>query len=118
VVGRRDDEARRLGVARHEGGDVVVGGIASPPAREAHRDAHAAAGRVLGAVEDHRDRLAAGRGERLELRDEAALRRAAVAPPAVRPRAHHVVAVDDPLGHGPHPRGAKPARMGGLPAHA
>jgi hypothetical protein len=50
-------------------------------------------------VEDHRDRLVARLGEALKLLDEPALGAAPVAPPAVGPRAHDVVAVDDPFGH-------------------
>src|SRR5436309_971628 len=54
-------------------------------------------------VEDDGERLAAALGERAQLPGEAALRARPVAPPAVRARAHHVVAVDQParLAHAP-----------------
>ena len=94
-------------MARDEGGDVVVGGVAPCAAGEAHRDPRAAAGIVGAAVEDDRDGLVARVSKRFQALDEPPLRAAPVAPPTVRPRAHDVVAVDDPLGHEQNLRAAE-----------
>src|SRR6185503_7543005 len=108
-VGRDDDELPGLRVVLDERGYVVVGSVAPGPAGKAHPDAEPAAGVVRPAVEEHRHRLVAGFGERLEPVDEPSLRALAIAPPAVGARAHDVVAVDDPLVHGSHLRGGEPA---------
>ena len=80
---------------------VIVSRIAPTPASEADGDARAAADASMRrAVEDHRDRLVARGSKRFEPVDEPALRRLPIAPPAIGPGAHDVVAVDDPLGHG------------------
>ena len=96
-------------MAGDERGDVVVGGIGARAPREHHRDPLAAAGVVRAAVEDHRHRLVARAGEGLQALDQPPLRAAPIAPPAVGPRAHDVVAVDDPLGHVPATLVGQPA---------
>ena len=103
AVGGHHAQRRRLGMAGDERGDVVVRGVAPRAPREAHGHPLAAAGVVRAAVEDHRDRLVASPSERLQALDEPALRAPPVAPPPVGARAHDVVAVDDPLGHGSGP---------------
>ena len=100
AVGGHHAQRAGLGVARDERGDVVVGGVA-PRARRSGPHPHAAAGVVGAAVEDDRHRLVARRGERLQALDQPPLRAAPDRATTVGPPADDVVAVDDPLGHGP-----------------
>src|SRR3954462_9641872 len=64
---------------------MTVTGSSRPPAGSGKRPDHP---------------RSAPRRERPTARHQPALPAAAIAPPAGGPRAHHVVAVDDPLGHG------------------
>src|SRR5204863_3088404 len=76
-------------------GDVVVGGVAAQARGEDDLDRP---GLELerAAVEDDAHRLAARGGEALELLNQVAHRAGTVTPPARRPRADQVHAVDQP----------------------
>ena len=99
-VGGVDDSIVPLRQGAKEGDDVVVRGVGTAARCELHAQGRALADprRAIpwrSAIEDNRPSPARAPGDLFELRDDPPLRRPPVAPPAVGPRAHEVVAVDE-----------------------